>query len=118
MELDYMYIGEQIRKERKAAGLTQTLLADFTDSSPQYISHIEKGRKKASLDILVRIANVLNISLDRLLGKTINNNLDETSAMISRLLSKCNSFERQVILDVIISLKNSLEGNRNRLLDK
>ena len=117
MEIDYTYIGKRIARERKAAGLTQSLLADFTDSSPQYISHIETGRKKASLDILVRIANVLNISMDRLLGRTINNNLDESGAIINELLSGCNSFERTVMIDVAVSLRDSLKENRKKLLD-
>ena len=117
MEIDYAYIGKRISRERKAVGLTQSALADFADSSPQYISHIENGRKKASLDILVRIANVLNISMDRLLGRTINNNRSDCGAMVDELLSGCNSYERTVMIDVAVSLRDSLKENRKKLLD-
>ena len=57
MNLNYVQIGNRIREARIAAKLSQATLAELADTSPQYISHIENGRKKASLSSLVSIAS-------------------------------------------------------------
>ena len=111
MSLDYRYIGQRIREERIRAGLSQTLLADFTDSSPQYISHIENGRKKASLEIIVRISNVLRISVDRLLLGDVSNCQSVWDEELKELLYDCSIRDRKIILDVVSRLKKSLQAN-------
>ena len=110
MSLDYRYIGQRIREERIRAGLSQTLLADFTDSSPQYISHIENGRKKASLDIVVRISNVLRISVDRLLFGDVINCQEALDEELNELFYDCSIREKKIILNMIINLKKSLQS--------
>ena len=60
MKLNYKHLGRRIREERIRAGISQARLAEMADSSPQYISHIENARKKASLGLIVRIANALD----------------------------------------------------------
>jgi len=111
MSLDYRYIGQRIREERIRAGLSQTLLADFTDSSPQYISHIENGRKKASLDIVVRISNVLRISVDRLLFGDVINCQEALDEELNELFYDCSIREKKIILNMIINLKKSLQSS-------
>lgn len=69
-DLDYKEIGRNIRYYRQRAGLKQNRLSDIIDVSPQHISHIENG-VPLSLPILVKIANVLNVDTDCLLGKNL-----------------------------------------------
>ncbi len=110
MDLDHEAIGKRIKKARNDARLSQAELAEITDSSPQYISHIETARKKASLKIIVRIADALNVSVDQLLfGKAVIDRDD---------ISGCSEYERQVILDTAAVLKQSLEENRKLLRKK
>ena len=109
MDLDHEAIGKRIKKARNDARLSQAELAEITDSSPQYISHIETSRKKASLKIIVRIAD-LNVSVDQLLfGKAVIDRDD---------ISGCSEYEKQVILDTASALKQSLEENRKLLRKK
>ena len=56
MTLNYTIIGEQIRKARKKMKITQEQLAEMVDKCPSYISYIENGKKKLSLETLVNIA--------------------------------------------------------------
>ena len=47
--MDYNKIGEQIRKIRKAHGLSQEELAERVNISTTHMSHIETGSTKLSL---------------------------------------------------------------------
>ena len=69
MTVDYKCIGGRIKKFRRQNKLTQAKLAELTDMSDTYISRIESGVKKASLNSLVKIVNVLDITLDAIVGE-------------------------------------------------
>ena len=52
-----------IREKRKEKGLSQGRLAKLVQVSQPFIAEIESGRKKPSVDVLMRICAVLDISL-------------------------------------------------------
>ena len=58
--LDYRTL---IRENRKEKGLSQERLAKLVQVSQPFIAEIESGRKKPSVDVLMRICAVLDISL-------------------------------------------------------
>ena len=66
-QTDYKEIGHNIRLSRKQCGMSQRMLADLVNVSPQHISHIEAGQP-VSLPVLINISNVLDVSLDLLVG--------------------------------------------------
>ena len=61
---DYKRLGERIRELRINKGLTQEVLAEMVGCSNNHLSHIENASCKVSLNMLVSIAKVLNVSLD------------------------------------------------------
>ena len=71
MELDYLEIGQNIKKQRTKLGLKQRELAERANVSSQHISHIETGRAQLSLPTLVAISNALQIDCNTLLGETL-----------------------------------------------
>ena len=52
-----------ISEKRKEKGLSQERLAKLVQVSQPFIAEIESGRKKPSVDVLMRICAVLDISL-------------------------------------------------------
>lgn len=61
-------IGKNIAELRKRKGLTLSELAERTNISKSYLSNIERNlNKNPSLDIMKRIANVLNVDMITLL---------------------------------------------------
>ena len=56
-------IGERIAELRKAKNLSQQQFAYEAEIERSYLSHLEKGRKNISVDMLVKITTALNISL-------------------------------------------------------
>ena len=65
-------VGELVKKQRKKLNLTQAELAEKINSDSCYISRIETGTRKISIDNLVALANALNTSSDYLLGLSSN----------------------------------------------
>lgn len=57
-------IGKNLQAIRKSYGYTQEKLAEAVECSPRYIGDIEQDRSKPSYEVLIRICNLFNISLD------------------------------------------------------
>lgn len=66
MESIYDVAGRKVQIFRAAKGLTQMELAEKSDLSVSFVSQIETGHKKASLDGYYKIANGLGIQLSEL----------------------------------------------------
>ena len=63
-DLDFKAIGLKIKERRKAVGITQEYIANALEVNPSHISNIENGRANPSLTALVKIANILECSVD------------------------------------------------------
>lgn len=59
-------LGERLREQRQARGLSLRDLAERVDVSPSLISQIETGRARPSVNTLYAIAAELEVSLDDL----------------------------------------------------
>ena len=63
-------MGLRIRQRRTELNLTQEDLAERAGVSVSFIGHIERGEKAASVDTVVELCKVLELSLDYvILGK-------------------------------------------------
>ncbi len=91
--------------------LSQEELYEMINSSPQYISLIETARKKPSLEMLIRIANALQVSIDQLIAENLTTNQIRYDAELSRILKGCSNYERRVILDIATAIRYSLKDN-------
>lgn len=68
-EVDYGKLGVKIKKARKLKGLTQGKLAEAVSCNTSHISNIENNYTKVSLNVLLAIANVLETTVDSLIGE-------------------------------------------------
>jgi y4mF family transcriptional regulator len=60
--------GSQVRQLRSQAGWTQQRLAELTGLTRAYIVSVEGGKQNVSLDVVVRVANALGVTPERLLA--------------------------------------------------
>ena len=60
MVVDYTLIGQRVKAVRKKKKYTQERLAESLDVSIVYISQIENARTKLSLEMLIKIASLLD----------------------------------------------------------
>jgi transcriptional regulator with XRE-family HTH domain len=63
-------LGERIRTRRKQLGMSQEDLASYMSTIQRQISHYETGDNSPTAEVLVRLAQALETSLDYLVGLT------------------------------------------------
>lgn len=107
--MDYYKIGQQIRKIRKAHGLSQEELAEKINISTTHMSHIETGNTKLSLPVLVDIADALDVRTDDLLSPQPSATTSAALDEISAVLEKCSAQEAKVIADIVKATKHSMD---------
>lgn len=61
--------GSAVRTRRTAAGISQEKLAERSGLHPTYISMVERGVRKPTLDVAFRIAKALRVSLPALINE-------------------------------------------------
>jgi len=69
--MDYVALGKRIRTERSARKWTQATLANAVNLSVSFLGHVERGTRKASMETVVAIANVLKVPLELLLSDSL-----------------------------------------------
>ena len=89
--LNYKSIGKRIRHYRKRRGYTQEQLGLSINTSGAYISNIERGVKKPSLDNLASIAEILDVTVNDMI-MPMHDELAQTK--INDLLTHCSPLER------------------------
>ncbi|ABS33754.1 helix-turn-helix transcriptional regulator [Clostridium botulinum] len=62
--------GDRLKELREEKQLTQEELGKFLNVSRQAISSYESEETEPSINNLIKLANIFNISLDYLLGRT------------------------------------------------
>lgn len=107
--MDYYKIGQQIRKIRKAQGLSQEELAEKVNISTTHMSHIETGNTKLSLPVLVDIAAVLDVRTDDLISENLAATRSSALEEIAVVLEHCSAKESKVIVDVVRATKLSMD---------
>ena len=60
-------LANQIKELRKAAGINQLQLAEKLHVGPSAIGMYEQGRRVPSVDTLIEMANLFDVSLDYLI---------------------------------------------------
>ena len=100
-EIDYEELGKKIKNLRIEKGLTQENLAEYVGCNTSHISNIENSYTKLSLNVLLAVANALNVSVDYLLAVQLNSTSTILSQEILNKLSKCNDKDKEKIIQII-----------------
>lgn len=109
--MDYVKIGNRIRSKRMELGLSQEKLSEFSNISPSFMSGIELGNKSGAFDTYLRIAKVLNVSLDYLTQDVIpaaRENVDHQELI--KTFDKLSYKQQRYVLE---ALKNFCEFVNN-----
>lgn len=108
-ELDYIAIGNRIRKYRWESKISQEELAEAVGISTTHMSHIETGATKLSLTVLANISLALNVSADLILNgdKTATKNSE-----IDNIFSSSDERQTRILLEVARATKIALDKER------
>ena len=98
-EVDYVKIGQRIRKVRTEQRLQQAELAYRAGITTSHMSHIETAQT------IVKIANALFVSVDELLYDSLEQVRPVYDKRIAETLSDCDPDELQALSEVIGTIK-------------
>ena len=105
-DLDFKAIGLKIKERRQAVGITQEHVADRLEVNPSHISNIECGRANPSLTALVKIANILQCSVDYFISGEYTYKADKgkEKTLDDRIMDKlkyCDADKKNKVLQII-----------------
>lgn len=107
-------IGSILQNARIAKGLTQEEVAEKVDCSSRYIGQLETNRTLGSIDLIIELCNLYDITLNDLYGIYLK------SIDLSDSLNKCAnivgymqlSSEYRSIIDNNINFLNTLQNKK------
>ena len=108
LAIDYENIGRHIKHYRTEKQMSQEELGNIVAVNNEHISRIEGGKKNLSLELLILIANALDVSADDLLADNLKHSSSPVRTEIHDLLLDCNHDERTILTRTLIFLKGLL----------
>ena len=86
--------GKNLADLRKARHLTQLELANFLDIQPRLLGRWEQGQGKPQFDYIIKLADVLEVSLDRLLRGSDAQQQDNFDIRNKKLKQLCKQVDQ------------------------
>ena len=108
-----VHLGENIKKLRKQKGWSQSELADKASITPTHVNRLETGKYNPSIDVVLRLAQALDVSLDQLVLDNLgdvsvhveNKSLAERIRLIETLTENRREALFQVLDDMLTNQK-------------
>lgn len=106
---------ERLKQLRSARRMTQTRLAQLLEVSPRVYNRWENGIATPHLDTVVRIADILNVTLDELAGrKDTNGEADIHNPELHRLYKKVDQLSDEDQKALLVVLDSLVKRSRMR----
>ncbi len=96
-DFDFHALGREIKRKRKDRGWTQEYLAQLLDRTPRSIMYMENRGQHPSLNVLFKIATLLEISIDQFFFPAKCSMEDECRKYIDRMLSSMDERELAIM---------------------
>ncbi len=109
--LDAGALGRRVKQYRTEKGYSAEKLSRIAGVSKSHINNIESANSHASADVLIRIANALDISVDILLCDSLDEEASQKARMLeyAKLLEDCSEPDTKIIVETVRALKKSLK---------
>ncbi len=102
MYVDYKEVGKRIAKRRKELGLKQSQVTEKAGLSDKYLSNIERATSILSIDVLMKLCAVLQITPDELLlGSTANVVDSDYQKYVCNKLSTMNEKQLNIVINFL-----------------
>ena len=103
-----MNIGERIKQFRKNRGLTQIKLSELLQISPITVRRWEWGERKPDIDIMPKLADTLNTSVNDLMGLRDTEKQPNTSKEITSLMEKVADENTNIETPITVGTRNDM----------
>ena len=105
---DLMKLGSRIRRRRQELGMSQEKAAEKAGISVNTVSRIEGGQSAMSIEIFIKMVQILDVDANELLGV---NNLEKEDAKYRKMLARIRHLrqcEQMVVLQTMETLVDGL----------
>lgn len=100
MTIDYGLIGQRIQKTRKTFNKSQESLAEVLNISVSYMSRIENGKAKLSLELLLKISYTFKKDPGYFLTGVVYHSHSNKQHEIHAILESCSSQKLKMITEI------------------
>lgn len=97
-EINLLEIGKRITERRKKLGMTQEMLAEKGDLTPQFVSYAESGKRAMRPENVIKLAKALEVSADYLLTGDI---VDKDLLILSDKMRKLSPEMLSIVENII-----------------
>ena len=97
-EINLLEIGKRITERRKKLGMTQEMLAEKGDLTPQFVSYAESGKRAMRPENVIKLAKALEVSADYLLTGDI---VDKDLLILSDKMRKLSPEMLRIVETII-----------------
>jgi transcriptional regulator with XRE-family HTH domain len=107
-------LGVNVKKYRQNKNFSVERLSEKTGISTSHIKNIESASTNPSAEVLVHIANALDVPVDILLGDSLSGEAGRKARVMeySLLMEKCTAKELKIVTGVVEALLKELRNNR------
>ena len=118
--MNYELLGNQIRKQRKLKKYTLEQLAERLEVSTTFIGQIERAKGIPSLETLVKLANVLEVSVDSLLFGDLKAGAGDSHFVncILEMTEGFSSTEKELLLKAISAFCEVKKQNQTEIRER
>lgn len=100
--VNYKEVGKRISKRRKDLGYKQSQVTEMADLSDKYLSNIERATSIVSIDVLMKLCDVLESTPnDFLLGTSNNDVASDNEKYLLEKFSALSPKEKAAVISFI-----------------
>ena len=110
--IDFSF-GAALRNAREKRNYRREQIAERAEISPRFLAAIESGRRKPSLDVLIRLVNAIGASFDEILAPQMITD-SEIVDRIRRLVPQCSQRDQELLLALIDKMLDTKEKKDNK----
>lgn len=88
-------IAQRLVRLRKEAGLSQAQMAEKLGLSQPVVSDYERGASRLHGELILKVAEILNVSADELLGKETNKPKARPSGKVQQVFEEVSNLPRR-----------------------
>ena len=101
------HVGKVFQECRLKNNLTQNQVAELAGMEPRYISQIERGLSKGSIDTLLKLCNAYNITTDVVLYDLLEDSTKKITNSYENKYKRLSKRDKEVVNNLIDYLINN-----------
>lgn len=110
-----MSFGRNLERIRKGKKISQAKLGEMLGLTQQMVSSYEKDLSSPNVDVLIKIADYFNVSIDSLVEHVVKKpDGDNAEARFMRYFENLNETDRERCITIVQTLLEDREMNQHR----